>query len=130
MQDRTEKQILRITAESATNAQDVVAVEEPLELRVRGRPISVTMRTPGHDEELALGFLISEGVMRSVDDVVDIEHCDRNDADNIINIKLKPEVHVDFERLTRHVFASSSCGLCGRATIDSMRTLFAPIEAP
>lgn len=130
MPDRIEKQILRVTQIGTTSASDFVAIEEPLELRVRGRAISVTMRTPGHDEELSLGFLISEGVIRSADDVIDIEHCDRNDADNIINIKLKPEVHVDFERLTRHVFASSSCGLCGRATIDSMRTLFAPIEAP
>lgn len=129
MSDRIEREILRVTPNSTTAARDQIAVEEPLELRVRGRAISVTMRTPGHDEELSLGFLISEGVIRSAGDVIDIEHCGRNDADNIINIKLKPEVHVDFERLTRHVFASSSCGLCGRATINSMRTLFAPIES-
>lgn len=130
MTDRIEREILRVTPNSTTAASDFVAAEEPLELRVRGRAISVTMRTPGQDDELSVGFLISEGVIRSAEDVIDVEHCDRNDADNIINIKLKPEVHVDFERLTRHVFASSSCGLCGRATMDSMRTLFAPIVSP
>src|ERR1700685_384505 len=95
--------------------------EQPLEIRVRGRAISVTMRTPGHDAELAAGFLLTEGIIRGAQDLLRIEHCDRNENGNVLNVLLAPEVSVDFQRLTRHVFASSSCGLCGKATIDSVQ---------
>jgi FdhD protein len=87
---------------------DELAQEEPLEIRVRGRGISVTMRTPGHDDALAAGFLLTEG----------------------INVQLSPEVPVDFDRLTRHVFASSSCGLCGKATIDAIQNRFPTLAEP
>ena len=100
---------------------DVLAEEEPLEIRVRGRAVTVTMRTPGHDEELAAGFLLTEGLVRRREDLLRIEACDRNEAGNLINVLLAPDVHVDFERLTRHVFASSSCGLCGKATIEALQ---------
>ena len=109
-----------------TNADDV-AREEPLEIRARGRAVSVTMRTPGHDAELAVGFLLSEGLVRRREDVLNVEHCDRNESGNLLNVLLAPDVYVDFEKLTRHVFASSSCGLCGRATIESLRGQFPPI---
>lgn len=103
---------------------DEVADEEPLEIRVRGRSISVTMRTPGHDDELAAGFLLTEGLVSRREDVLQIQDCDRNEYGNVINVQLAPEVAVDFEHLTRHVFASSSCGLCGKATIESVRGRF------
>src|SRR4051794_24661331 len=80
---------------------DELSVEEPLEIRVRGRAISVTMRTPGHDEELAAGFLLSEGIVHSVGDVLKVEPCGRNEFGNVVNVLLAPEVQVDFERLTR-----------------------------
>ena len=108
---------------------DELAREEPLEIRVRGRPISVTMRTPGHDEELAAGFLISEGIVQKASDILRIEPCDRNEDGNLLNVLLAPDVKVDFESLTRHVFASSSCGLCGKATIDAIRGKFPAIES-
>jgi FdhD protein len=108
---------------------DELAREEPLEIRVRGRPVSVTMRTPGHDEELAAGFLLTEGLIRSREDVLRIEPCGRNEEGNLLNVVLAPQVSVDFERLTRHVFASSSCGLCGKATIEAVRMTFPRVES-
>jgi FdhD protein len=120
-------EIVRYQNGQATHANDELAVEEPLEIRVRGRAISVTMRTPGHDDELAAGFLLTEGVIARPTDVLEVEPCDRNEAGNIVNVKLAPDVHVDFEKLSRHVFASSSCGLCGKATIEALRSTFPPI---
>ena len=87
------------------------------------------MRTPGQDGELAAGFLLTEGIIRSPQDVLRIEHCDRNESGNVLNVLLAPEVPVDFQRLTRHVFASSSCGLCGKTTIDSVQGQFPPIQS-
>jgi FdhD protein len=104
-------------------SKDQLAQETPLEIRLRGKPIALTMRTPGHDEELAVGFLLSESVIKSPADLDRIEPCPREDA-NLVNVILAPHVHVDFTRLTRHVFASSSCGVCGKATIDSLTQTF------
>lgn len=130
--DRTDPIVLRFADGRITRAPDELAAEEPLEIRVRGRAVSVTMRTPGppyHDDELAAGFLLSEGLIRKRGDVVKIESCDRNEAGNLLNVLLAPEVVVDFDQLTRHVFASSSCGLCGKATIASVQKTFAPVES-
>jgi FdhD protein len=121
--------ILRWNGESAHEQDDDLAEEEPLEIRVRGQAVSVTMRTPGQDAELAAGFLLTEGIIRSPHDVLRIEHCDRNETGNVLNVLLAPEVPVDFQRLTRHVFASSSCGLCGKATIDSVQGQFPPVQS-
>lgn len=121
--------ILRWNGESADEQDDELAQEEPLEIRLRGRPVSVTMRTSGHDAELAAGFLLTEGIIRQPKDLLRIEHCDRNENGNLLNVLLDPEVPVDFERLTRHVFASSSCGLCGKATIDSVQGQFPPVQS-
>src|SRR6266480_1253289 len=122
-------EVLRWDGASARLTPDELASEEPLEIRVRGRAISVSMRTPGHDAELAAGFLLTEGIIRAQQDVLRIEHCDRSEEGNVLNVLLAPEVPVDFERLTRHVFASSSCGLCGKATIDSIRAQFPPVNS-
>lgn len=111
---------------------DILAVEEPLEIRVRGKSVAVTMRTPGHDAELAVGFLLSEGVIRSRSDILEIAPCQQGDAadrGNILNVFLAPSVDFDFEKLTRHVFASSSCGLCGKASIESVHQHFAPLKS-
>src|SRR3954467_14645803 len=121
--------VIRYENGAVTTAPDDLAPEEPLEIRVRGRAVSVTMRTPGHDDELAAGFLLTEGVIRRREDVLRIEPCGRNEEGNLLNVVLAPEVPVDFERLTRHVFASSSCGLCGKATIDAVRSQFPPVTA-
>lgn len=108
---------------------DHLAVEEPLEIRVRGRSIAITMRTPGHDDELAAGFLLCENIITRPDHLLRIEHCARDENDNTLDILLAPEVPVDFARLTRHVFASSSCGLCGKATIAAIHTTFPPVSS-
>ena len=108
---------------------DELVVEEPLEIRVRGRPISVTMRTPGHDDELAVGFLLTENVVTSAADILKISACERNEEGNLLNVQLAPEVAVDFDKLTRHVFASSSCGLCGKATIDAVAQNFPAVTS-
>jgi FdhD protein len=111
----------------ASSAFDELAIEEPLEIRVRGRAISVTMRTPGHDDELAVGFLLTENVIGAAADIAKISTCEKNEDGNLLNVQLAPEVSVDFDRLTRHVFASSSCGLCGKATIDALAQRFRPV---
>lgn len=103
-------------------------MEEPLEIRVDNQPVSVTMRTPGHDEELAAGFLVTEGLIKKRDDVLRIEPHPRNKDKNVINVFLSSDVAVDFKQLTRHVFASSSCGLCGKATIESVHQHFPKIK--
>jgi FdhD protein len=110
---------------------DALAREEPLEIRVRGRSIAVTMRTPGHDDELAAGFLFTEGMISRRQDIVGVGQCLESDApENTLNVFLAPKVEVDFDRLTRHVFASSSCGVCGKASIESVHQHFPPLRAP
>jgi len=120
--------VLRWEDGCVTRRPDDLAAEEPLEIRVRGRAISVTMRTPGHDQELAAGFLLTEGVIRGPGDILRMEPCGRNEEGNLLNVLLAPEVPVDFTKLTRHVFASSSCGLCGKASIEAVRGQFPPVE--
>jgi FdhD protein len=105
---------------------DRIAVEEPLEIRVNGAPVAVTMRTPGHDLELALGFLVSEGVARRPGDVLAARHCPdaARDADgepthNVVEVVLRPGVEVPAEK---HRAVSSACGICGTTSIDAVRT--------
>lgn len=123
---------------SRREVHDELAGEEPLEIRVRGKAVSVTMRTPAthspeqraqHDAELAVGFLLSEGMIRRREDVVRVEPCPRpaNTDGNIVNVFLAPTCEFDPAKLTRHVFASSSCGLCGKASIDAVHAHFAPV---
>jgi len=110
--------------------KDTVAVEEPLEIRVQGRSVAVTMRTPGHDRELAAGFLLTEGIIRARQDVIEILHCRAAAApENTLNVFLAASVTVDFAQLTRHVFATSSCGLCGKASIESVHQHFPPVKS-
>ena len=126
-------QVFRHVAGSApTPFNDQLACEEPLEIRVRGRGIAVTMRTPGHDPELAAGFLLSEGIVHCHGDIIEIAPCLSGDIarrGNILNVFLSPSVEINFERLTRHVFASSSCGLCGKASIDAVQQQFPPVNS-
>jgi FdhD protein len=96
---------------------DEIAVEEPLEIRVGGRPIAVTMRTPGHDEELSVGFLRSEGI-RAVS-----AHPTPDLAGNVIEVEVEGDV--DFERLSRNFYTSSSCGVCGKGALEAVA-----VEAP
>lgn len=99
---------------------DELALEEPLEIQVESRSVSVTMRTPGHDEDLAAGFLLTEGILKRPTDITAIRPHPRNAQRNVVNVFLQPNVIVDYKTLTRHVFVSSSCGLCGKASIDAV----------
>jgi FdhD protein len=109
--------------------RDLVAREEPLEVRVEGRSVAVTMRTPGDDEALVAGFLFTEGVIRGREDIFEISACPSaiGEGDEVgrgqggvIDVLLRSGAEVDWDRLTRHVFTSSSCGVCGKATLDSV----------
>jgi FdhD protein len=108
---------------------DKLAREEPLEIRVRGRSVAVTMRTPGSDKELTAGFLLTEGLIHSRSDIIEIAPClESKTPENVVNVFLPPALEVNLEQLTRHVFASSSCGLCGKASIDAVHQRFPPVE--
>ncbi len=121
-------QILHWEASSSPQWQaDELACEEPLEIQVDTRPICVTMRTPGQDEELAAGFLLSEGLIQTALDIGALQPYPRNHAGNVLGVFLSAAVKVDFSRLTRHVFASSSCGLCGKASIEAVHQYFPPV---
>ncbi len=114
---------------------DQVATEEPLEIRVEGRPLAVTMRTPGHDEELAAGFLYTEGVIDGADDLAAMAKVldPLDPQDNTLDVRLASGVDLDGRRFAsaqRDLFASSSCGLCGKATIDRILQDAPPLEAP
>lgn len=114
--------------EGSKAVRDEIACEEPLELRVDTRSVAVVMRTPGHDDELAAGFLVSEGLIQRRDQIAELRADSRNPAGNVMQVFLRPEVTVDFARLTRHVFAASSCGLCGKASIRAIRSQFPRIR--
>ena len=106
--------------------EDSVAVEEPLEIRLgyeaagerQTSSVSITMRTPGNDEDLAIGFLFTESIIRSPDDVAIVKPCD---GDNTVRVELEDGVVVDLDRLQRHFYTSSSCGVCGKASLDALR---------
>ena len=122
--------IWRYEGDDALRAdRDEVAIEEPLEIRVKNRAVSVTMRTPGHDQELAAGFLLTEGIVSDRADILRIEPCVHARGGNVLNAMLADKAVVDFERLTRHVFASSSCGVCGKATIEAVHQRIDPISS-
>ena len=111
------RRILRYAAgRLSAGEQDELAVEEPLEIRVRGRAVSVTMRTPGHDDELAAGFLLTEGLIRRREEVLAIEPCERNEAGNLVNVVLAPQVPVDFEKLTAVPFRQRRCAVEDQVT--------------
>lgn len=128
----TKAEIIKRTEEGVIRQPDLVAAEEPLEIRIgfgrRGkrqqRSISVTMRTPGHDFELALGFLFTEGIISSYEQVVSIKYCEdagRQQENNIVRIELGEEVNIDFKKMERHFYTSSSCGVCSKSSIDAVR---------
>src|SRR4051812_24282097 len=129
--------VLRVTREDATRNDDRLAVEEPLEIRVawtaqgeqREKNISVTMRTPGDDFDLAAGFLVTEGLVRSADDIATIRHWS---SPNVVRAELREGVRLDASKLDRHFYTTSSCGVCGKTSIDALRvaTEALPDSAP
>lgn len=126
-------EIKKIGAKSVEKIPDLVAWEEPLEIRLgfgemenrQQKSISVTMRTPtGHDFELALGFLFTEGIIAKLDDILSIRYCvdaGRQAQENIVRVELKPGIEVDLSKVERNFYATSSCGVCGKASIESIQ---------
>ncbi len=128
-------EVIKFKGNESSFHHDLLAVEEPLEIRLgfgpinsRGQKIiSVTMRTPGHDFELALGFLFTEGIIKSKDAILQIKYCtDAQTSENhynIVRVELHEKVSVDLEKLQRNFYTTSSCGVCGKASIDAIHTL-------
>ncbi len=127
--------MVRIDGDAAVSRDDELAVEEPLEIRLRWetstireeKTLSVTMRTPGDDLELALGFLVSEGIVRTREHVMDARHCGpaangRDDGtSNVVRVTVASDAGFDPKRLERHFYTSSSCGVCGKTSLDAVR---------
>ena len=120
-------QIVKYKGASHWEASDLLAVEEPLEIRLEYGPlvkrksqnISITMRTPGADEDLAIGFLFTEGIVRQAADLFSV----RVWGENMVMVSLQPDFDFDFKKLERHFYTSSSCGVCGKASLDALKTV-------
>jgi FdhD protein len=130
--------VLRVSTDGTRHRRpDSLAAEEPLEIRVGGRPLAVTMRTPGHDVELAHGFLLTEGVIGKPDDVRTARYCDSVDEDgrntyNVLDLELAEGVPAPETGVERNFYTTSSCGVCGKAALDAvrLRTRFSPADDP
>jgi len=124
--------IVRWSGDFRSESMDSVVVEEPMEIRLNGASFAVTMRTPGDDESLAIGFLATEGIVRSPDDIWDITRCadsENPDLFNIIDVYVPPDrVPEDIDGGRRR-YATSSCGLCGKASIDQVRSTAPPLTS-
>jgi len=125
--------ISRIRGAQETRFEDSVAVEEPLELQLcsstatgsAAKSISITMRTPGDDIDLALGFLAGEAIITNIDAVLSAGHCGAVEPEtgfrNTVRVELSPDTAFDLDRLTRHFYTTSSCGVCGKTSIEALR---------
>jgi FdhD protein len=128
--------VLRITAEGRAHRLDTLAGEEPMELRVGGRALAVTMRTPGHDLELVHGFLLTEAVITARTDVVLARYCDSGASGrntyNVLDLTLAAGVPAPTPGVERNFYTTSSCGICGKVSLDTVRmsTRFPPAEDP
>ena len=127
--------VVRVSPDGRTTEADVAATEEPLEIRLHDRSFAVIMRTPGADRELAAGFLLAEGVVEHASELGAVEHCrhpHHPDVHNIVNVFLLGAAVGRLETTLaerRYVMATSSCGLCGRVTIDSLKTRAVPLRS-
>ncbi len=120
------RRVRHLTAENVITRPETLVVEEPLEIRVNGAPVTVTMRTPGSDIELAQGFLLTEGVITGRDDVATIRYCDDGavtgaNTYNVLDATLAPGVAAPDVDVTRNFYTTSSCGVCGKASLDAVR---------
>ncbi|GLV79149.1 formate dehydrogenase accessory sulfurtransferase FdhD [Streptomyces hygroscopicus] len=121
------RRVIRIRDGAVSTRPDTLVAEEPLEIRLNGKPLAITMRTPGDDFALAAGFLVSEGVLGRADELANIVYCagateDGSNTYNVVDVKLAPGVPVPDITLERNVYTTSSCGLCGKASLDAVRT--------
>ncbi|MYW62689.1 formate dehydrogenase accessory sulfurtransferase FdhD [Streptomyces sp. SID8379] len=121
------RKVIRIRDGHVTSRPDTLVAEEPLEIRLNGKPLAITMRTPGDDFALAAGFLVSEGVLGAAADLQNIVYCagatqDGSNTYNVVDVRTAPEVVLPDITLERNVYTTSSCGLCGKASLDAVRT--------
>lgn len=121
------RRVVRIRNGGAGVRPDTLVAEEPLEIRLNGKPLAITMRTPGDDFALAVGFLVSEGVLAAASDVQAVTYCegateDGSNTYNVVNVQLAAGIPVPDITLERNVYTTSSCGLCGKASLDAVRT--------
>ncbi len=127
------RRVIRSRPGEAVADDDHVTVEEPLEIRVDGTSVAVVMRTPGDDLDLARGFLLTEGIVQQHSDIFEISQCPSQEGEtgpgNVIDVLLTNPDAVDLSSLSRQVYTSSSCGICGRATLESVFQQFPPIES-
>jgi FdhD protein len=137
----SEASVWRVSASEENEAQtDVLAIEEPLEIRLgipgegKHKAISITMRTPGHDFELAAGFLFTEGILTHPSQIAKIYHCGipatGKDLKNTVVVELARGVEVDLARLQRNFYTTSSCGVCGKSSIDALYAHAKKIDDP
>jgi FdhD protein len=125
-----ERRVLKIRDGQARRSRDRLAVEEPLELRVAGRPVGVTMRTPGNDVELAIGYCVSERLVAGPDEIAAVRFCapeGQAQEFNVLTVDLRPGVPPPDPSLERLAVTSSSCGVCGKASVDAVRLACAPV---
>jgi FdhD protein len=123
----TRRSVVRVTGGHSVRRPDTLVVEEPLEIRVAGKPLSVTMRTPGDDFDLVTGFLTTEGVTEAADDIRAIRYCagatvDGENTYNVVDVDLAAGVAPPDASVERNFYTTSSCGVCGKASIDAIRT--------
>jgi len=125
----------RSVVRDGRTVEDLLTTEEPMEIEVvhadgahwRETPLAVTMRTPGDDFELAAGFLFTEGVITAREDIEKIEHCPLHgsgDEENVVKVRLREGVRFDETRLHRHFYTTSSCGVCGKTSLEAVRATF------
>ena len=110
--------------QSVTVAPDKVTLEVPLEIRIRGKDISKTMRTSGNDIDLVAGFISTEGIIKKRSDILEIAHCKDDkitDDRNFINVYLYPDISINLEKMSRQFYTNSSCGICGKKSIESLK---------
>lgn len=116
-----------------SSVTDALATEEPLEIRINHQPVAITLRTPGHDAELAAGFCLTEGIIDSADELEDVQPCGEAEKGNVMLVTLTPAAlarrQAAVERAKRQTYLSSSCGLCGKESLDRMAQAIAPIDA-
>ena len=122
------RRVHHVTADDAVARPETLVVEEPLEIRVNGTAITVTMRTPGSDIELAQGFLLTEGVITRRDDVLTVRYCPGATEDgvntyNVLDVTLSPDLVMPDVDVTRNFYTTSSCGVCGKASLDAVRLI-------
>lgn len=122
------RRVIRIRDGAVSSRPDTLVAEEPLEIRLNGKPLAITMRTPGDDFALAAGFLVSEGVLGRAGELANIVYCagateDGGNTYNVVDVRLAPGVPLPELSLERNVYTTSSCGLCGKASLDAVRTI-------